>query len=168
MGKYAVIFLDFQVCCSLELCRVSAYRNQMITGISWDVMLDSFKDMVSSLYKRWKWYLWDSLEPEDQNDFQSLIDEKASHAKLTASLKRLSSFLAKKSGRQVIVLIDEYEAPNNRAYEYGFFKEVRPLRPPRLYSRLTTLIQANEFFGRGVLPALLKVAKIYLIWQQNI
>ena len=26
-----------------------------------------------------------------------------------------------------------------------------------------TLIQANEFFGRGVLNALLKVAKIYLI-----
>jgi len=68
MGKYAVIFLDFQVCCSLELCRVSAYRKQLLTGTSWDVMLDSFKDMVSSLYKRWKWYLWDSLEPEDQND----------------------------------------------------------------------------------------------------
>jgi len=110
----------------------------MLTGTSWDVMLDSFKDMVSSLYKRWKWYLWDSLEPEDQNGFQSFIDEKASHAKLRASLKRLSSFLAKKSGRQVIVLIDEYEAPNNYAYEYGFYKEVRPLRPPQLYSRLTT------------------------------
>jgi hypothetical protein len=126
MGKYAVIFLDFQVCCSLELCRVSAYRKQKLTGTSWDDMLDSFKDMVSSLYKGWKGYLWDSLEPKDQNDFQSFIDEEASHAKLRASLERLSSFLAKKSGRKVIVLIDEYEAPNNRAYEHGFFKEVRP------------------------------------------
>jgi len=107
-------------------------------------------------------------EPEDQNDFRLFIDEKASDAKLRASLKWLSSFLTKKAGRQVIVLIDEYEAPNNYAYEYGFYKEVRPLRPPRLYSRLTTLIQADESFGHSVLPALLKVAKIYLILQRNI
>jgi len=35
-------------------------------------------------------------------------------------------------------LIDAYEAPNNRAYEHDYFDN------------------ANEFFGRGVLPALLK------------
>jgi len=101
----------------------------MITGTSYHVMLDSFKDMVSSLYKSWKGYLWDSLGPEDQNDFQSFVEEKASDAKLSASLKRLSSFLAKKSGRKVIVLIDEYEVPNNCASEYGFLKEVHPLHP---------------------------------------
>ena len=43
---------------------------------------------------------------------------------LTASLKLLSEFLATKSGQNVIVLIDEYEAPNNRACEFDFVKQV--------------------------------------------
>jgi hypothetical protein len=131
MGKYAVIFLDFQVCCSLELCRVFTYMKQRITGTSWDEMLDSFKGMVSRLYIEREAYLWDSLSQKDQKTFRSLVDETASQAKLKASLELLSLFLSEKSGRKVIVLIDEYEAPNNRAYEHGFFKEVRPLRPPR-------------------------------------
>jgi hypothetical protein len=41
----------------------------------------------------------------------------------------LSKHLFWKFGREVIVLIDEYEAPNNRAYEDGYFKEVRSLYP---------------------------------------
>ena len=168
MGKYRVIFMDFQVCCSLELHRVPAYMKQKITGTSWDKMLDSFKSMVSRLHREWREYIWDSLDLVDQETFQSIHSKTASDGDLRISLELLSEFLAKKSGRKVIVLIDEYEAPNNRAYELDFFKQVRPLRPPRLYSTLTTMIQANEFFGCGVLPPLLKVAKIYPILQQNI
>jgi len=123
--------------------------------------------MVSRLYGERQEYLWDFLDSEQQETFQSICRKTASDGDLRISLELLSEFLAEKSGQKVIVLIDEYEAPNNRAYEHGFFKEVRPLRPPRLHSRLTTLIQANEFFGRGVLLALLKVAKIYLIWRRN-
>ena len=145
MGKYAVIFLDFQVCCSLELCRVFTYMKQTITGASWEEMLDSFKTMVSLLYAEWKNYLWDFLDPEQQETFQSIRRKTASDGDLKISLALLSLFLAKKSGRKVIVLIDEYEAPNNRAYEHGFFKEVRSLRPPRLYSTLTTLSRPTNF-----------------------
>ena len=160
--------MEFQVCCSLELCRVPAYMKQKLTGTSWDEMLDSFKQMVSCLYREWREYIWDSLSLVDQETFQSIHSKTASCGEWRKSLELLSKFLAKKSGRQVIVLIDEYEAPNNRAYELDFFKQVRPLHPPQLHSRLKTLMQANEFFGRGVLPALLKVAKIYLIWRRNI
>ncbi len=132
MGKYAVIFLDFQVRCFLKPCRVPAYMKQRITGTSWDEMLGSFKGMVSKLYEEWKEYLWDSLSKKYQITFQSLIDESASHVTLRASLVLLTQFLGKKSGRKVIVLIDEYEAPNNRAYDFDFFKQVRPLHLPSI------------------------------------
>jgi hypothetical protein len=130
-----------------ELCRLPAYTKQKITGTSWDEMLGSFKLMVSRLYGERREYLWDFLDPEEQETFQSIRRETASDATLRASLELLSSFLAKKSRRKVIVLIDEYEAPNNRAYEYGFFKEVRSLRPPRLYSTLTTLSRPTNFLA---------------------
>jgi hypothetical protein len=121
--------MDFQVCCSLELRRVLAYMKQKITGTSWDEMLDSFKQMVSHLYGEWREYIWDSLNLVDQETFQSIHSRSASDGQWRTSLELLSEFLAKKSGRQVIVLIDEYEAPNNRAYEWEFFKQVRPLHP---------------------------------------
>jgi len=121
MGKYRVIFLDFQVCCS-ELCRVPAYIKQKITGTSWNEMRDSFrvKGMVSRLYGDWQECLWNSLDPEDQKTFQSIRSKEASDVTLRASLELLSHFLDKKSRGNVIVLIDEYEAPNNRAYEFDF------------------------------------------------
>ena len=140
MGKYRVIFLDFQVCRSLRTVPSARLRKQVITGTSWDAMRDSFKSMVSVLYGNWREYLWDSLDPEDQKTFQSIRSREASDATFRASLDLLSQFLYKKSGRKVIVLIDEYEAPNNRAYEFNFFEEVRPLYPSRLCSRLAILI----------------------------
>ena len=59
-----------------------------------------------------------------------------------------------------MAFIDEYKAPNNCAYELGFLAEVHLSCPSQLWSKLTAVIQTNEFFGCGVLPALLKVTII--------
>ena len=45
----------------------------------------------------------------------------------------LTYFVAKRFSQKVMVLIDEYEAPNNRAYDNGYFDKVRSLIP--LYDR---------------------------------
>ena len=116
--------------------------------------------MVSDLYEELYDYLEQSLNPGEKEYFESICLNTASVERWGNSLKRLSSFLARKSRRRAIVFIDEYEAPNNRAYELGFLAEVRLSCPSRLWSKLTAVIQTNEFFGRGVLPALLKVTII--------
>lgn len=46
---------------------------------------------------------------------------------LTWSLCKLSFFLARKFCRSVIVLIDDYEAPINHAYDCGYFYDVGSL-----------------------------------------
>ncbi|KIL58829.1 hypothetical protein M378DRAFT_170096 [Amanita muscaria Koide BX008] len=122
IGKYAIIFCDFK----------------SITGNSWKKMFSAFRVMVSEVYEEWYQYLEDFLCPEEKAFFNSIRFNSAPEEVWEKSLKRLSGFLARKSGRRVMVFIDEYEVPNNYAYEHGFFDE------------------ANMFFGRGVLPALLK------------
>jgi hypothetical protein len=116
--------------------------------------------MVSDLYEGSYEYLGDSLNAGEKAFFESIRLNAAPVEHWRNSLKRLSYFLARKSERRVMVFIDEYEAPNNRAYELGFFAKVRPSYLSRLRSRLRIVIQANKFFGRGVLPALLKVTMI--------
>ncbi|KIL70012.1 hypothetical protein M378DRAFT_156070, partial [Amanita muscaria Koide BX008] len=125
MGKYPVIFCDFK----------------SLTSDSWEGMLSAFSDLVSELYAKWEDCLLQSLRPSQRRYFESILDMTATKDELMRSLYKLTLFLADKFRRNVIVLIDEYEAPNNRAYEHGYFKD------------------ANDFFGRGVLPNLLKSNK---------
>jgi hypothetical protein len=133
---------------------------QNIVGDSWEAMFWSFRELVSSLYRDWYGYLFYSLSPPDQRYFESICANEAPVERWTNSLLRLCEFLAKKSLRKVMVFVDEYEAPNNLSYDQDFFERVGLSYSFRLQSRLTTVIQANAFFRRDVLPALLKVAKI--------
>ena len=143
-----------------KLFRQPTYVKQNIIGDSWEGMLWSFRVMISVVYKEWYEYLEHSLNPGEMEFFESIRFNTAPEERWMNGLKQLSDFLAQESGQKVMVFIDEYEVPNNRAYELGFFAEVRLSHPSQLRSRLRTVIQANTFFGRGVLPALLKVIMI--------
>jgi hypothetical protein len=148
ISKFIVLF---------KLFRQPTYVKQNIISDSWEGMFRSFRVMVSVLYKESYEYLWESLDLEEKEFYESIRFNRAPAEHWGDSLQRLSYFLAQKSGRGVMVFIDEYEVPINCAYENGYFDKVRPLYPSRLRSRLRTLIQANKFFGCDVLPGLLKV-----------
>ena len=68
-----------------------------------------------------------SLKLLERTYFESICNKTA--ADLTRSLYKLSRFLAQKFRQGVIVLIDEYEVPNNHAYDKGYFDEVCSLYP---------------------------------------
>jgi len=70
-----------------------------------------------------------SLERPEKTYFESIRNKTATEIDSARSLYKLSLFVAEKFRRKVIVLIDEYEAPNNRAYDRGYFNEVRSLYP---------------------------------------
>jgi hypothetical protein len=92
-------------------------------------MLSDFSDLVSDLYAKWEDCLMQSLRLLDRTYFESILNKTATEGDLRKSLYKLSNFLAQKFRQRVIVLIDEYEAPNNRAYDHGYFDEVRSLYP---------------------------------------
>jgi hypothetical protein len=92
-------------------------------------MLLNFRDLVSVLYAEWEDCLMQSLKLPERTYFESIRNKTATEADLTRSLYKLSYFLAEKFRQRVIVLIDEYEAPNNRAYDHGYFDEVCSLYP---------------------------------------
>ena len=97
---------------------------QDLNGDSWEEMLWDFKDLVSDLYAKWQGCLMQSLELPERIYFESIRNMTATKRGLAKSLFKLSRFIAQKFGQKVIVLIDEYEAPNNRAYDRGYFDEV--------------------------------------------
>ena len=102
---------------------------QNLVGQTWEQMLWSFREMVSELYKNWYEYLRPCLNLAEQALFEAICDNVALEKFWMHSLKNLSTFLVRKSRQRVIVLIDEYDAPLNLAYEHGFLADVRPSHP---------------------------------------
>jgi Predicted AAA-ATPase len=87
-------------------------------------MFWNFKDLVSDLYGEWEDCLMESLKLPERTYFESICNQTATMDDLEMSLYYLSNFLSEKFGQRVIVLIDEYETPINRAYEHGYFNNV--------------------------------------------
>jgi hypothetical protein len=108
------------------------HLKQNIVGSSWEEIFLSFKWMVSHLYKEWHQYLQDFLDPASKDLFESIRLGTAPKEQWRLSLQQLSVWLARKSGRGVIVLIDEYETPLHNAYKHSFFDEVCPLYSSRV------------------------------------
>jgi hypothetical protein len=117
-----------------KLFRQLTYVKQNIIGDSWEGMFQSFRVMVSVLYKESYEYLGQSLDPEEKEFYESIRFNRAPAELGGGSLQRLSYFLARKSGWGVMVFIDEYEVPDNCAYKLGYFDQVRPSYPSRLRS----------------------------------
>ena len=107
-----------------KLFRQPTYVKQNIIGDSWEGVLWSFRVTVLVLYEESYEYLEESLNSGEKEFFKSICFNKASKDHWGDSLQQLSYFLAQKSGQRVMVFIDEYEVPVNRAYEFGFFVEV--------------------------------------------
>ena len=57
----------------------------------------------------------------------SIRNKTAPKAELELSLYYLTIYLADKFSQEVIVLIDDYDAPYNLAYDHGYSDEVRSL-----------------------------------------
>jgi len=92
--------------------------------MSWEDMFSNFKDLVSELYMEWEDCLMDNLRPAEQSYFESICFRTATKAEFSRSLYKLSGFLHQKFDQKVIVLIDEYDVPNNCSSEHGYFSEV--------------------------------------------
>ena len=92
-------------------------------------MLSDFKDCVSDLYRKWEIRLMESLDPGERTYFESICGKRGTEGDMEMSLSILSYFIARKYGQPVIVLIDEYEAPINFAFDHDYFEKVRYLCP---------------------------------------
>ena len=83
--------------------------------------------MVSNLYNEWYSYLEPSLDSEEASFFGSIRrNDTASVEHWGTSLERLSVFLARRSGRGVMVFIDGCEMPTTRTSEGNYAEIVRP------------------------------------------
>ena len=139
-GRHPVIFLTLKDTSALD----------------WPSMQDYFQLYFSMLFLRYN-YLMKSEKVQDglKVRFQEIVQRKGSVSDLSYALSLLLEMLRQHYGRKVILLIDEYDAPIQQAWENGFYKECISFMKQLLGSAL----KGNENLDFAVMTGVLRVAK---------
>ena len=102
----------------------------------------------------------DKLSKEDRESYEALIhvDKGLYDMKdelLAGSLKNLSQLLAKHYGRQVVLLIDEYDVPLDKAFQAGYYDEMVSL----IRNLFGNALKTNDNLQFAVLTGCLRISK---------
>lgn len=106
----------------------SKYPVILITfkGIKCDNAKDTMiaiKERMSMLYKKNK-FLYDVLDKDELMFFSKIEDKSATDFECSLALQKLTVYLERYYGEKTIMLIDEYDAPIDNAFNKGFYLDI--------------------------------------------
>ena len=138
MGKYPVIFISLKG----------------VDGMTFEEAVVRATTIVKTEARR-HYYLKDSgkLVKEEIAQFEQLLSGKAED--ITDSLRLLSELLYRHYEQKVIILIDEYDVPLDKAFQNGYYHEMVKLMRGILGQALKT----NDFLHFAVLTGCLRISK---------
>jgi len=138
-GKYPVIYLSFK----------DAKED------NWEDCLSLIKYEISDLFRK-HYYLIekDFLKESEKEYFLSIIEKKADKVDYQKSIKILCEFLYRYHNQNVVILIDEYDAPIQAGYKL-FYKNVVAF----MRNLLSGAFKDNDYLYKGVLTGILRVSK---------
>jgi hypothetical protein len=154
MGKYPVISITLK---SVEGNTYTEARNMLCNLIGNEAkrflyLLDS--DRLTDVDKQIYAQLIAVNAPHDGMD-DNLAIYSMPDAVLKQSLQTLTSLLASHYGRDVIVLIDEYDVPLDKAYQRGYYNEMVSL----IRSVFDNVLKTNSSLKFAVLTGCLRIAR---------
>ena len=148
MGKFPVISISLK----------------SVDGLSFEAASAALRTVIGNEAGRFRFLLEsDMLDEEDKNAYRRLIrvemESEASYAMsdstLTDSLKTLSRLLVRHYGRKVILLIDEYDVPLDKAFQAGYYEEMVSL----IRNLFSNALKTNDDLQFSVLTGCLRISK---------
>ena len=180
----AKLFQEFKITEKKDFCKEHQNKYPLINislkGIKetdWEKCLDKFRSLVSELYQEHKFLLqFDKLEKEDKAIFEKIISKTANEIELKESLYKLSNYLQKHFDKDVIILVDEYDAPIINA----FHNTDPPIKSPSkenktYYENVISFMQGflgdaykgNNSLKKGLLTGVMRVGRESIFSEWN-
>ena len=123
---------------------------------SMEGMLAGFADVMQTAYQSFRFLMeGEALYPEEKEAFSAIISGRVSRTALQYSLQKLTGYLNRYYGKTVLVLIDEYDAPIQYAWDYGYYKEAIVF----VRNYLSSVLKTNIHLDFAVLTGVLRIAK---------
>lgn len=145
MGKYPVIFLSLKG----------------VEGLTYEEAFEAFVRIMGKEVNRVS-FLADSdkLTQIEREQYKGLTIMKNGRLafdkeKLISSLQLLSQLLYKHYEKKVVILIDEYDVPLDKAFQNGYYKEMVSL----IRGLFGQALKTNEFLQFAVLTGCLRISK---------
>lgn len=146
MGRFPVIFLSLK----------------NVEGLSFEAAKTSLKYTLGKEAGRFPFLLQSQkLTDQEKNAYGAFLDIgengdfQMSDVALEKALLTLSDLLFRHYGEKVIILIDEYDVPLDKAFQYGFYDEMVSL----IRNFLGNALKTNPTLQFAVLTGCLRIAK---------
>ena len=155
-GQFPVIFLSLK----------------SVDGLTFEAAEAALRTVVGNEAGRFRFLKnSDKLSTEEKALYEQLIETGTAQGgifampgeALAASLKTLSMLLAKHYGRKVIILIDEYDVPLDKAFQAGYYDEMVAL----LRNLFGNALKTNDSLQFAVLTGCLRISKESIITGLN-
>ena len=139
-GKYPVIFITFK----------------QLEADTYKAMLGELQRLMSRIYKM-HLELLDSpyLIAEQKSDFKKIVSCEADESHLKTALFDLTEYLYTHYQKEVIVLIDEYDAPIQASYFNNYYQEAIKM----MRGLLGACLKTNPYLKRALLTGITRVSK---------
>ena len=140
MGKYPVIFVSLKG----------------VDGLTFDLAYQALCGIVIEEFSRLR-FLTDSdkLATDEKRYLEKMLNGKYEEADIRGSLKKLSILLEKHYGQKVVLLIDEYDVPLDKAYAHGYYEQMIDL----IRAMFGAALKTNDSLFFAVLTGCLRVSK---------
>ena len=140
LGKYPVIFISLKGVDGLDFEEACGALRRIIRAEA-----SRFRMLLSS----------EKIADEDKQLFLRILQEKDTFDDVRDSLRMLSSLLKQCFSEKVILLIDEYDVPLDKAFQHGYYEEMVSL----IRGLFGQALKTNEFLQFAVLTGCLRVSK---------
>ena len=151
-GKYPVIFLSLK----------------SVNALTFEVARDILKGILANEALRHSYLkMSDKLDEDEHDTFRKMCKmenaETVSDAFLMSSLNNLSKYLYKHHGQKVIILLDEYDVPLDKAEQNGFYKEMLSM----IRGLFDQTLKTNPYMQSAVMTGCLRIAKESIFTGMN-
>ena len=140
MGKYPVVFISLKE----------------VDGSSFEDAYNQLRDIIRTEAFRLD-VIDDSVNIKDveRKSYRRIINEEDNDTDIKSSLKMFSRLLEKHYGQKVIILIDEYDVPLDKAYINGYYPQMIKL----IRAMFSSALKTNSSLYFAVLTGGLRVSK---------
>ena len=140
MGKFPVVFVSLKD----------------VDGLTFENAYGKLRDILRAEISRLSFLMQsEQIVEDDKYSFERFLREQDTLDDVQKSLKMLSSLLYQHYGQKVILLIDEYDVPLDKAFQHGYYKEMVAL----IRSLFSRALKTNDFLQFAVLTGCLRVSK---------
>ncbi len=143
-----------------------------VAGLKYEDACRSFKSFVGEEASRFRLLVdGNQLSEEDKETYRRLIEPERngegiyamSDELLQQSLRLLSGLLAKYYGRKVILLIDEYDVPLDKAFQHGYYDQMVML----IRNLFGNALKTNPDLQFAILTGCLRISKESIFTGMN-